>query len=101
MPIKKEVPAKPTRKYLSANPQESPTIYSNACAVTVMGGDIRITFQEVLSATPTEIKTRELINVYMNAEVGRQLAGILHGSLERALKETAARLEKAAKESTP
>ena len=71
------------RQAVIVNPHQAPTIYSNLCGVSTVGGDLRITFQELLAATATELTSREIMNVYLNQRVATEFARILTEAVGR------------------
>lgn len=72
MAKKAAAPEKQTTRILNEN--EAPTIFSNHCELGIITDEFRITFREILRATPSEIVTREMVRVYCNIHVARQLA---------------------------
>ncbi len=71
------------RATVSVNPLQAPSIYSNLCSIRVVGGDLRITFHELMDVTETEMSAREIMNVYLNPNVAREFSRILANAVVR------------------
>ena len=75
--------AAPKRVQVAVNPHQAPSIYSNLCAIRIVGGDLRITFHELMDVTEARMTTREIMNVYLNANVAKEFAKILVNAVVR------------------
>jgi hypothetical protein len=84
---KRGVTPKKERKHTLLNHDEATTLYANGCEVTVMAGDIRLSFREVIDASEDEVRVRDLVRIFVNVSAAVQLARILNEAIPRALSE--------------